>query len=384
MAWSTSYDESTCGRLINLAQGVPGSPPPSSLIQRLGSLTQDTSTTQYGDLKGDVGLRKAFTKDLNKVYNTQIDWDNECLITSGANLAFATVVVGLAQQGDEIILPTPWYFNNEMQLTMLGIKTVPLRCQPPQFLPDPNECRRLINDKTKAIVLVSPNNPTGAIYTNQLLKEFAQIAKEFKIALILDETYREFLPNETKPHELFENSDWKEYLIQLFSFSKSYSIPGYRLGSICCGVNFQTQLLKVLDCFQICPNRIGQQAVEWAIEGIRDWRKEITIEILKRQELFKEIINQQCQQTNWKVCVGGGYFAYVQHPFKGISSMIVAERLAKQVGLIVLPGTFFNSKFENVQDDQYLRFSIANVSQETLKLVPDRLNKLCEMWDSLS
>lgn len=127
-------------------------------------------------------------------------------------------MIALCQSSDEVILPTPWYFNNEMVLRQLGINLVPLRCPPPSFLPSVSTARSLITPKTKAIILVSPNNPTGAIYPKQLLKEFASLAYEQGIALVLDETYREFVGG--RPHDLFAETEWRKYLIHLFSFSK--------------------------------------------------------------------------------------------------------------------------------------------------------------------
>jgi len=127
-------------------------------------------------------------------------------------------MIALCQSGDEVILPTPWYFNNAMVLSQLSISLLPLPCSPPFFLPSPSIARSLITPRTKAIVLVSPNNPTGAIYPKELLKEFAELAKKKGIALVLDETYREFA--EGRPHDLFEDQEWRDCLIHLFSFSK--------------------------------------------------------------------------------------------------------------------------------------------------------------------
>jgi len=127
-------------------------------------------------------------------------------------------MIALCQAGDEVILPTPWYFNNEMVLRQLSITLIPLPCSPPSFLPSVATARSLVTPKTRAIVLVSPNNPTGAIYPKELLREFAELAKESGVALVLDETYREFV--EGRPHDLFEETEWMKYLVHLFSFSK--------------------------------------------------------------------------------------------------------------------------------------------------------------------
>ena len=132
-------------------------------------------------------------------------------------------MIALCRSGDEVILPTPWYFNHEMILKQLGISLVPLPSQPPSFLPSISLAQSLVTSKTKAIVLVTPNNPTGAVYPKELLKEFSSLAMEKNLALVLDETYREFVDG--RPHDLFSETQWRQYLIHLFSFSKSVNCP---------------------------------------------------------------------------------------------------------------------------------------------------------------
>ncbi len=127
-------------------------------------------------------------------------------------------MMALAEPGDQVILATPWYFNQQMSLEQLGLELVPLPCPAPAFLPSPADCARLITPRTKAIVLVSPNNPTGAIYPPDLLREFSALAVDRRIAFVLDETYRDFV--DWPPHDLFTETPWQDYLVHLFSFSK--------------------------------------------------------------------------------------------------------------------------------------------------------------------
>ncbi|KAI5477786.1 aspartate aminotransferase [Pseudohyphozyma bogoriensis] len=392
--WGAQYVPTAEKPLINLAQGVPGNPPPKEFMDRLQAAAADPLTTGYGDLRGDASLRKELVRDVNTVYGAQVQED-ECLLTAGCNLvrrfrrdwaqefadedlvkAIYAAFVSLCSAGDEVILPSPWYFNNEMTLAQLGITTVPLVCEAPLFLPSPAKAASLITEKTRAIVLVTPNNPTGAIYPPSLIKEFAELAKERGLALILDETYREFIPEGARAHELFADDGWKDVLIQLFSFSKSYAIPGHRLGSIIASTTLLDHLKKTLDCLQICPARPAQRVCEWAIEGTRKWREGVRDDLVERGKLFTSLL----VGTGWEVGTVGGYFAYVKHPFPGASSELVASRLGSKVGIVVLPGTFFSKPFEDVNDDRYIRFSIANVSAETLKAVPARLIALNDMW----
>ncbi|GAA5914213.1 hypothetical protein JCM6882_004752 [Rhodosporidiobolus microsporus] len=382
--WAKEYSPTPSEPLLNLAQGVPGDPPPQELLQKLAEASADPSTTGYGGLRGDIGLRKELARDINQVYGCQaggnpVDGEKDLVITSGCNLAFYAAMLALARQGDEVIVPTPWYFNHEMILTQLGVTLVPLRCAPPAFLPSVADAAKLIRPgKTKAIVLVTPNNPTGAVYPPELLREFADLAEREKLPLVLDETYREFI--EGRPHELFAETEWRKYLIHLFSFSKSYAIPGHRLGALAASPSFLTQVDKLLDCLQICPVRPAQRAVEWAVEATRPWREATRGKLARRQELFREMVREV---DGWEVETGGGYFAYVKHPFPGASSELVASRLGALVGVVLLPGTFFSPPFEDVNDDRFIRFSIANVSEDILRQVPSRLRKLNAIWPSL-
>lgn len=148
-----------------------------------------------------------------------------------------------------------------MTLQMNGINVIPLPTTPELgFTPSVTEAEALITPKTRAIVLVTPNNPTGAVYSPETIKDFASLAQSRKIALILDETYRDFVLDEkgtpSSPHTLFALSAqdqfaWRTTIVHLFSFSKSYAIHGHRLGAIVASPSFLSQVRTVLDCIQV-------------------------------------------------------------------------------------------------------------------------------------
>lgn len=149
---------------------------------------------------------------------------------------------------------------------MIGVSVIPLPTWPDRvFLPSLSDCESLITPRTRAIVLISPNNPTGATYPPSLIESFALLAETHGIALILDETYRDFLLSsdgeQAVPHTLFQHSSpastsklewrWRATLVHLFSFSKSYAIPGQRLGAIIASPDLLKQIATVLDCIQV-------------------------------------------------------------------------------------------------------------------------------------
>jgi len=276
-------------------------------------------------------------------------------------------MMALARAGDNVLLPTPWYFNHEMTLTMLGVEARPLPCAPEVgFVPDAATAEALIDDRTRAIVLVTPNNPTGAVYPPETIAAFAALCARRGIWLVLDETYRDFLPADvTKPHEVFTTTRWQDSVIGLYSFSKAYAIPGWRLGAITAGEPALAQIGKVLDCVQISPVRAGQSAVTWGIDGIRDWRERNRAEINARADLFRKAM---APLNGWRVLSAGAYFAYVAHPFEGVKAAEVARRLVEDCGVLALPGPYFGPGQEN-----HLRIAIANVAADRIEGLRERL-----------
>ena len=198
--------------LINLAQAVPSYPPAQSLQKHLATRTRLFQTAQYTEIAGIPELRSSLSTHMNKVYkgNTSL---NNVLISSGCNQAYCLTIMTLAKAGDEIILPEPYYFNHLMWLEMLGIKAKLMPFKPDQNgIPTPLDAERLLTKKTKAIVLISPNNPTGAIYPPDIITSFYEFAREKEIALIIDETYKDFLGS-IQPHSLFQKKQWEETFI---------------------------------------------------------------------------------------------------------------------------------------------------------------------------
>jgi aspartate/methionine/tyrosine aminotransferase len=363
--WARSYD-GRHGPLIDLSQAVPGSAPPEALLRKLAEAAAEPGSARYGGITGDAALREAYAAEIAGIYGAPFT-PAEIAITSGCNQAYVVTMMALARAGDNVLLPTPWYFNHEMTLTMLGVEARPLPCTPESgFVPDVATAEALIDERTRAIVLVTPNNPTGAVYPPQTIAAFAALCARRGLWLVLDETYRDFLPEGlARPHEVFCASDWQDSVIGLYSFSKAYAVPGWRLGAITAGEQVLAQIGKVLDCVQISPVRAGQAAVTWGIDGIRDWRERNRAEINTRAGLFRETL---APLNGWRVLSAGAYFAYVAHPFAGAKAAEIVRRLAQERGVLALPGPYFGPGQEN-----HLRIAIANVAADRIGLLGERL-----------
>lgn len=364
--WTEDYGGSA-GPLIDLSQAVPGYPPHPELLERLGRAAASREAASYGDITGDLDLRSSYSEHLSGLYGGAIA-PEQLAITAGCNQAFYVAMIALARAGDAVILPSPWYFNHKMTLDMLGIEAAVLPCHAGNgFVPSAEDARQLIGERTKAIVLVTPNNPTGAVYPPAVIQAFRNLCGEHGIVLILDETYRDFLPDRaTAPHELFADPDWPKTLIQLYSFSKAYCIPGHRIGAMVAASAVIAEAAKILDCLQICAPRTAQLALPWAIPALADWREANRREILARAEAFRAAIGRAGE--GWGIGSIGAYFAYLEHPFAGRSGTQVSEQLARERGVLCLPGSYFGPGQE-----RYLRVAFANVDREQIGALSERL-----------
>lgn len=351
-AWTARYDGAH-GPLINLAQAVPGYPPHDMMLAALARAAGTPQAAGYGAITGDADLRGAYAAHLSGVYGGGIGQDR-IAITAGCNLAFYAAAIALAKAGDNVIVPAPWYFNHEMTLRMLGVEARPLICRGEYgFLPDPDRAEELIDGRTRAILLVTPNNPTGAVYPPALIRDFAERARRRGIALILDETYRDFLADGA-PHDLYA-SGLDAHVVQLYSFSKSYCIPGHRLGAITAAPEAIGEIAKVLDCMQICAPRTPQMAVVETMDALTDWRDENRRVIDRRAQAFRKALEGS---NGWRIDSIGAYFAFVAHPYPGQSAESVAERLCVETGVLALPGSYFGP-----EQDGHLRFAFANADE---------------------
>lgn len=361
----TRYDGAS-GPAIDLSQAAPGSPPPAALLERLAAAAGRPDVARYGAILGDAALREAYAAEVAALYGGDVG-PADVAITAGCNLAFLAAVLAVAGPGSSVILPAPWYFNHQMTLQMLGIGVQPLACRAEDgFVPDPVAAEALIDATTRAIVLVTPNNPTGAIYPEGVIAAFAALARRRGLALIVDETYRDFLAGgANRAHGLLAVPDWRDHVVQLYSFSKSYAVPGHRVGAITAGPQAMGQILKVLDSVQICAARPGQDALAWAIAALADWRQEMRRTINARIAAFQGVV-ERC--PGWHISSIGAYFAYVRHPFAGMPAERVAEALAVQRGVLGLPGSYFGPG----QDD-HLRFAFANADEAAIATLPERL-----------
>ena len=353
--------------LINVSQAAPVESPPLGLRQAIAEAALNRPEAHlYGPVLGMDALRAEVANHWSRAYGGTITPD-QTAITQGCNQAFCAAMSTLAGAGDEVIIPTPWYFNHKMWLDMQGVRAVPLATGP-DLLPDPEAAAALLTPRSKAIVLVSPNNPGGVEYPAPLIAAFRDLARSHGIALILDETYRDFDSRTGPAHDLFTDPDWDDTLIQLYSFSKAYRLTGHRVGAITASVARLAEVEKFLDTVAICPGQLGQIGALWGMQNLQHWVAGERAEILTRRAAMQQGFSAL---PDWKLLGCGAYFAYVEHPF-ALPSDQLAKRLVTDAAILMLPGTMFQPP-EHTSGARQLRIAFANIDSAGIKTLFDRL-----------
>lgn len=353
--------------LINVSQAAPMDPPPAALREELARLMRDEPAAhRYGPALGLPPLREELATTTARRYGGSVA-PGQVAITAGCNQAFCAAIATLAGPGDAVLLPFPWYFNHRMWLDMAGVAVQPLPAGD-GLVPDPDAAARAITPATRAIVLVSPNNPAGVEYPADLLAAFRDLARARGIALILDETYRDFHSLSGPPHPLFADPGWDDTLIHLYSFSKAYRLTGHRVGAILASPARLAEVEKFLDTVAICAPQPGQAAALWGLRHLGDWLEAERREILARCAALRAALSPV---EGWRILASGAYFAYVGHDAP-VSSDHLARALLAQAGILALPGTMFAPAGEALGDGA-LRLAFANLDSAGIALLARRL-----------
>ena len=358
--------ESTCHLpVVDLCQAVPDYPPAPALNQYLHGIIDDPLVSKYSPDEGLLEVRKAICRRYARIYRSGPNPDQICL-TVGASQAFWLAMISLCQSGDEIILQCPAYFDHPMTLEMLGLKAV--------FVPfsettsgvlSPDAVEACITPRTRAILAVSPSNPTGAVTPAANIRDLFDLARERNIAFILDETYSDFIPDGQPPHALFTDPAWSDHFIQIMSFGKTYALTGYRAGCLVASEKFIHHALKAQDTMTVCQPRITQMALKYAADTLDDWVAVNRAMMASRHDTF---VREFAKPGNpFRLVASGAFFAWVRQPFTDLTGREAARKLAHDAGVMVLPGEVFGPGLE-----PYLRLAFGNIREEEIPAAVER------------
>lgn len=358
--------------LLNVSQAAPVALPHPDLRAEMARIVLEVPDAHfYGPVLGLPALRAEVAAQFSAAYGGDLH-AGQVAITSGCNQAFCAVMDTLTSEGDEVILPTPWYFNHKMWLDMTGVRAVALP-PGPDLMPRVADAAAAITPRTRAIVLVTPNNPGGVEYPADLVAAFYDLAQSRGLVLIVDETYRDFDSRSGAPHDLLLRPGWDATLVQLYSFSKAYRLTGHRVGAVLTSPARLAEVEKFLDTVTICPNQLAQHAALWGMRHLGQWLAGERADILARGAAINSGFGALAAQ-GWRLRGAGAYFAWMEHPF-AMGSDALARRLVTEAAILALPGTMFTPPGD-AMGARGLRIAFANIDSAGIAEMYRRLAAL--------
>lgn len=327
--------------IISLGQGIPGKKLDARIQQHIIEVVQSGKADEYSDPQGLPELRRAITRDIQQ--DDMAYSEDEIVITAGAMEALSVVlrsVVG--STNNEVIVPTPVYAAYfEVIKSARGIVREVKLNPDSNWKLDINELKRAIKKQTAAILLCNPNNPTGAIYDKKELEQVAELAKEQGITLIIDEVYRNMLYDQSSIlYSPAMNARYKKSVVRLMSFSKDFSLTGWRIGYIQADSNRIEKLVAIHDTLVNCAPVISQYAACHALQYSKQILQENRIMYGLLRSKVAVYLDEIPRATSY-VLPEGGYFFFVR--LHNQSAGKFTEQLFKQQKVAIVPGDSFGS-----------------------------------------
>ncbi len=355
--------------VINFTIGDPDIPTPTGIVDAAYEAIKN-GRTHYSANLGIDQLRRAIAENIKKEHDCSYS-DDEIIITIGAMEALYLSLMATVNSGDEVIIFAPYWKNYENMVRLCGGKAVIVKsCQKYGFIPQIKDVENAITDKTRVIIINSPNNPTGVIYEKSFLFRIIELAKEKSIIIISDEVYRSIIFTDEAPSSIIEFPDIKKNAILINSMSKAFAMTGWRVGYAA----GDKEVIKAMMVFQQnmanCAPTPSQYAAFEAVSHLKKYSNEVCTVFRKRRDVFMEEINkisklsiQKCNAT---------FYSFIDVSETGMDGERFAYELLEKEHVAVIPGIAFGKGYEN-----YVRIAFT-LDEEKIKI---GINKLAEFID---
>ncbi|MDO8542939.1 MAG: pyridoxal phosphate-dependent aminotransferase [Opitutaceae bacterium] len=330
----------SCPGTISLGQGVVGYGPPEQVSREIARFQAEPANHKYQPVGGIPELLARIGEKLTSENALRLDDTNRLMVTAGGNMAFMNAVLAIADPGDEFILPTPYYFNQEMAVTMTNCRPV-LVPTDSNYQLDVGALRAAITPRTRAIVTVSPNNPTGAVYPMESLRAVNELCAERGIFHLHDEAYEYFTYDGSRHFSPASLPGSAPHTISLFSMSKAYGFASWRIGWIVFPATLEPAMRKVQDTLIICPPVISQYAAIGALSAGADFVREKLGAITEVRRVVQAELAPLSADGVMEVPPAQGAFYFLLRVRTSVPSLAVAERLIREHRVAVIPGNAF-------------------------------------------
>lgn len=351
--------------VIHLEIGQPEFVPPIEVLEATKAALSAGKTT-YTVSKGLNELRKAISDFYANELNVSLDPDTEIVVTAGAKISIFAALWSVVNAGDNVIILNPSWVSYADIVASLGGEPRFLGVED-DFAFDLVELEKLMDERSKAVILNSPSNPTGATISHEMMKALYELCSSKGILVVSDEIYSDYV-FDGKHNSLMDLPNWKEYGVVINGFSKTFSMTGFRLGYALANPELSKQINKVMQLTSSCPVNFVQWGAITALKHIGSMRNYIQSNIKQRRDKMTTII--QSWDKDFKAPKGGIY-GWIKIPSD--NSIQWAEQLLDQAGVAVTPGRAFGPDGEG-----YIRICFAvneNRLSEGLKRIQSFINK---------
>ena len=353
---------------INLSQGFPDFNIDEQLSQFLAKATTD-GYNQYAPMPGLPLLRQAIAADLHRRYNIGVDADAEITVTPGATYGIYTALSAVLQPGDEVIIFEPAYDSYIPNIEMNGAKAIPIALTVPDYGVDWNKVKEAITPATKAIVVNTPNNPTGAIWSKEDWDTLAELVRDTDLVIVSDEVYEQLVFDGAKHYSVLEHAELRARSFALYSFGKSYNNTGWKMGYAVAPAEYTVAFRRLHQFLVFTVNTPAQYALAWHIASGSAMQVRPLME--QKRNYFLELMKQTPFTIHQPA--KGSYFQLASYErISDLPDMEFAQWLTQEHGVATIPVSAF---YHNKKDDKIVRFCFAK-KEETLQLAVERLTKL--------
>jgi aspartate/methionine/tyrosine aminotransferase len=343
---------------ISLGQGVVHYGPPGSALDAARAALPDRATHEYCDDAGVPALIERLVAKLRAENGIAIEDGSRVMVTAGANMAFMHAVLAITEPDDEVILPVPFYFNHEMAIQMAGCRAVPVptdACYQLRL----DAIRDAITDRTRAIVTVSPNNPSGAVFSESSLREVNALCRERGVYHLADEVYEYFTYGSARHVSPGSFTHAADYTVSMYSLSKAYGFAGWRIGYMVYPEHLESAMLKSQDTILICPPVVSQIAAAAALDVGRAYCEPHVRELAETRDAVIARLSALAPLAT--VPAAEGAFYCLLKVDTEIAPLTLAERLIREHRVAVIPGPAFG-----MIDGCYLRVAYGALHQATV------------------
>ncbi len=359
---------------LNLGQGKPDfDAPPDILAELTRAAGSGALVNQYAPGTGAPALRKAIADHARRFYGLDVDVNKGVVVTAGATQGVMSSIMGLVDRGDEVIIIEPFFDSYVPNVQWAGAIPVYVPMHPPHWTLDPDELRAAFTRKTKAILLNTPHNPTGRVYTREELQMIADLCIEHDVIAISDEVYEHLTFGDTRHIPIASLPGMFERTVTVSSLGKTFSVTGWKIGWVYGHPNLITGVLRAHQFTTFAVNHPAQIAAAYALNLPGTYYEDFQAMYTTKRDLMMTALNAAGLKTKTPE---GTYFAMADfsNVFDG-DDIEFARYLTAEIGVACIPPTFFYSNQHAHMASTQARFAFCK-SDDMLREVAARLAKL--------